>query len=68
MNRRRFLMQSAAVNSAAVLPWLKHWPANAATPKDALVIVAEDGPNGLDPQGAATSRRSSGLRSMSMTV
>ncbi|MCF8532065.1 MAG: ABC transporter substrate-binding protein [Reyranella sp.] len=60
MNRRRFLTQ-AAIGSSALVPWLRYLPAEAATPKDGLVIVVEDGPNGLDPQGAATSRPVFGL-------
>ncbi|MBI1204285.1 MAG: ABC transporter substrate-binding protein [Rhodopseudomonas sp.] len=56
MNRRRFLTQTALIGSSAIVPWLKYIPAEAATPGNTLVLVAEDGPNGLDPQGAATSR------------
>lgn len=60
MKRRQFLTR-AAVGSSAFLPLLRYLPAGAATPNDTLVVVAEDGPNGLDPQGAATSRPVFGL-------
>jgi peptide/nickel transport system substrate-binding protein len=61
MNRRQFLARTAAVTSGAALSLLKYFPAEAATPAGALMIVAEDGPNGLDPQGLATSRPVFGL-------
>lgn len=60
MSRRRFLKQTA-VAGGVLLPWLKYLPAQAATPKDTFVIAVEDGPNSLDPQGAATSRPVFGL-------
>lgn len=56
MNRRRFLTRTAAVASGSILPWLKYLPAQAATTAGTLLLVTEDGPNGLDPQAAATSR------------
>lgn len=56
MDRRKFLMTATAVSAGSLVPWLRYLPASAATPKDTFIIVSEDGPNGLDPQGAATSR------------
>jgi peptide/nickel transport system substrate-binding protein len=56
MNRRRFLTNTAAIGTSAIIPWLKYVPAYGASPANTLVVVTEDGPNGLDSQGAATSR------------
>ncbi|MBI2177362.1 MAG: twin-arginine translocation signal domain-containing protein, partial [Candidatus Tectomicrobia bacterium] len=57
MTRRRFLKLGAgAAAGAGVLPFLKYLPAEAAAPKDTLVVLISDVPNSMDIHRPGTNR------------
>ncbi|OGL60586.1 MAG: ABC transporter substrate-binding protein [Candidatus Tectomicrobia bacterium RIFCSPLOWO2_12_FULL_69_37] len=57
MTRRSFLKLGAgAAAGAGVLPFLRHLPAEAAVPKDTLVVLISDVPNSMDIHRPGTNR------------
>ncbi|MZR32382.1 ABC transporter substrate-binding protein [Sneathiella litorea] len=58
MRRRDFLKTMGVASSAAVIPFLKFLPAEAAGRDDTLVVVSGNGPNSMDIQRKGTNRPS----------
>jgi len=59
MNRRNFLKKTATISAgAAILPFLKYMPAQAAANSDTLVVVIGNGINSLDLHRKGTNRPS----------
>jgi len=58
MRRRDFLKTMGAAGGAAVIPFLKFLPAEAAGRDDTLVVVSGNGPNSMDIQRKGTNRPS----------
>ena len=58
MERREFLKTVGVATGASVVPFLRYLPAEAAGPKDTLVVVSGSGINSLDLHRKGTNRPS----------
>lgn len=56
MRRRDFIKTAGVITSVAVIPLFRHFPANAASRDNTLIVVTGNGPNSMDIQRKGTNR------------
>jgi peptide/nickel transport system substrate-binding protein len=56
MRRRDFIKTAGVITSVAAIPLFRHFPANAASRDNTLIVVTGNGPNSMDIQRKGTNR------------
>ena len=56
MRRRDFIKTAGVITGVAVIPLFRHFPANAASRDNTLIVVTGNGPNSMDIQRKGTNR------------